>query len=452
MRRNRSWLAGLCALVVAAVGVFDAPISSQVRAPRARTATGVEPAPLTPAAPEMLGFSAERLARMRDVIGDFVERNELSGAVLLIARDGRLAELSALGQADRERGVAMRPDTLFRIASQTKLVTSIAIMMLYEEGRLLLTDPVSRFLPELKSPKVLSSRNGAAPATADREITIRDLLTHRAGFTYGFFDDGPVGDAYRAEGVTDGLAAGEITLAANVTRLARLPLVAQPGSGFHYGLSTDVLGRVVEVISGRSLDVVFEERIFKPLGMADTSFSVPDAKWPRLAVAYTAGEAGSLRPMKDPESFNLTVMSPWEYYRPTKKYFSGGAGLVSTAADYARLLEMLRRGGALAGTRLLSPKTVELMTTSHTSDIPAASGALLGPGSQFGLGVQVVTDVGAYQAPGSPGAYGWGGIYGSTYWVDPKERLVALLMAQQYPGPPRWNAIFRTMVYQAIVH
>ncbi len=304
---------GAVLVLAAALGLYDAPTSGQVRAPGPASA---QPAALAPGSPEALGFSAERLARMRDVLGGFVEREELSGVVLLVARDGRLADLSTLGQQDRERRLPMQPDTIFRIASQTKLVTSVAVMMLYEEGRLLLTDPVSRFLPELKAPKVLvTTKDDPAPqpVPATREITIRDLLTHRAGFTYGFIDNGPVGNAYRAQGVTDGLAIPEATLAANVARLARIPLVAQPGAEFHYSLSTDVLGRVVEVVSGLPLDAFFEDRIFKRLGMHDTAFSVPDAKWSRLAVAYTGAERGGLRPMKDPETFNLTVMSPWEY-------------------------------------------------------------------------------------------------------------------------------------------
>jgi CubicO group peptidase (beta-lactamase class C family) len=420
--------------------------------PPATAAAKPRPPVLAAAPPETVGLSPQRLARMREAMRGFVDQGELAGAVLLVARDGRVAELAVVGQQDREHHLPMRTDTLFRIASQTKAITSVAVLLLYEEGRFLLTDPVSRFLPELKAPRVLvPERDGAAPqlVPAAREITIRDLLTHRSGLTYGFAEKGPVGEAYRKEGVTDGLAFPQVGLAENVARLARAPLVSQPGSEYHYGMSTDVLGRLVEVVSGRPLDVFFRERIFTPLGMTDTSFTVPEAKWPRLAVVYSPADGGGLRPMKDPESFDLTIMSPWEYYRPTKKYLSGGAGLVSTASDYARFLEMLRRGGELGGTRLLSPKTVELMTTSHTHDI--ASSWPVSAGREFGLGVDVLVDLGAGQTSGSPGAYGWGGIYGSTYWVDPKERLVAVLMTQRYPGDFRWVNVFRSMVYQAMV-
>jgi CubicO group peptidase (beta-lactamase class C family) len=445
--RNRS-AHGLIALPFA-FALLGLLLQAQTPAPAARpTALAV----LASAPPASLGLSAERLARMRRAIQGYVDRAELAGAVMLVARDGRLAELSAVGQQDRERRVPMRTDALFRIASQTKAITSVAVLLLYEEGRFLLTDPISRFLPEFKGPKVLvPGKDGTAPqlVAAEREISIRDLLTHRSGITYGFADNGPVGDAYRKERVTDGLSSPEVSLADNMTRLSRAPLVSQPGREYHYGLNTDVLGRLVEVVSGQPLDVFVRERLFGPLGMDDTAFVVPDAKWPRLGVVYTDAEGGGLRPMKDPESFDLVVMSPWDYYRPSKKYLSGGAGLVSTAADYARFLEMLRRGGELGGSRLLSPKTVELMTASHTHDIPSVEP--VGPGKEFGLGVDVVVDLGASEILGSPGAYGWGGIYGSTYWVDPKERLVAVLMTQRYPGDSRWTNVFRTMVYQALV-
>lgn len=435
--------------VSVALGLAALLLHAETPAPAARTAA---PAVLSPASPESVGLSRERLARMKRAMQDSVDRGELSGAVMLVARDGKLAELSAVGQQDRERGLPMRTDSLFRIASQTKAITSVAVLQLYEEGRFLLTDPVSRFLPEFKAPKVMvAGKDGAAAelVPAEREITIRDLLTHRSGITYRFADKGPVGDTYRREGVTDGLASPEVTLVDNMARLARAPLVSQPGREYHYGLNTDVLGRVVEVVSGQPLDSFLRERILKPLRMDETAFTVAEAKWPRLAVVYTPTEGGGLRPMKDPETFDLTVMSPWDYYRPSKKYLSGGAGLVSTAMDYARFLEMLRRGGELGGVRLLSPKTVELMTASHTGDIPR--GWPVRPGHEFGLGVDVVVDLGATEVSGSPGVYGWGGIYGSTYWVDPKERLVAVLMTQRYPGDFRWTNVFRAMVYQALV-
>lgn len=444
------WIRGL-----PAAAIFVTSWTPSLRAEGPTPAAAAYPAalsPLSPTAPEAVGLSTERLGRMRRALQDCVDRGEIAGAVMLVARDGRVAGLSAVGQMDRERHLAMRTDALFRIASQTKAITSVAALLLYEEGRFLLTDPVSRFLPEFKGPKVLvPSKDGGAPqlVAAEREITIRDLLTHRSGLTYGFIDKGPVGDAYRKEKVTDGLSAPEMTLADNMAHLARAPLVSQPGREYNYGLNTDLLGRLVEVVSGKPLDVFLRERILGPLHMDETAFVVSDAKWPRLAGVYTGAPGGGLRPMKDPETFDLLVMSPWEYYRPSKKLLSGGAGLVSTAVDYARFLEMLRRGGELGGVRLLSPKTVQLMTTSHTHDIP--SKFPVDPGKEFGLGVDVVVDLGATEISGSPGAFGWGGIYGSSYWVDPKEKLVAVFMTQVYPGDFHPAGVFRAMTYQAVL-
>jgi CubicO group peptidase (beta-lactamase class C family) len=323
-------------------------------------------------------------------------------------------------------------------------------MMLYEEGKLLLTDPVSKFIPAFKGQRVQASASEgtADPAPVRREATIRDLLSHRSGLTYGFLNGGPVGTAYRENGVPDGLATTTLTLAQAIDALAAQALVSQPGAAFNYSLSTDVLGRVVEVVSGQSLDVFFRERIFTPLGMNDTGFDVPAAKWPRLATVYSPDGASGIRPMKDPETFGNTVMSPIAGYQAPKTYFSGGAGLVSTARDYARFAQLLLNGGTLGGARLLSPKTIELMTTSHTSDIQG--GGLIGAGAQFGLGFRVVTDVGATQTLGSPGTYGWSGIYGTVFWVDPKEKLVAIMLVQRYPGSPVATA-FQPLVYQALV-
>lgn len=288
----------------------------------------------------------------------------------------------------------------------------------------------------------------AEPAPARRDATIRDLLSHRSGLTYGFLNGGAVGNAYRKSNVPDGLAQTSLTLAQAMDALAAQPLVSQPGAAFNYSLSTDVLGRVVEVVSGQTLDAFFRERIFTPLGMNDTGFEVPAAKWSRLATVYSPDGAGGIRPMKDPETFGNTVMSPIDWYKAPKTYFSGGAGLVSTARDYARFAQMLLNGGTLDGARLLGPKTIELMTTSHTSDIQA--GPLVGAGAQFGLGFRVVTDVGATQTLGSNGIYGWSGIYGTVFWVDPGEKLVAIMLVQRYPGSPVANA-FQPLVYQSLV-
>jgi CubicO group peptidase (beta-lactamase class C family) len=330
----------------------------------------------------------------------------------------------------------------------TKPITSVAVMMLYEDGRLLLTDPVSKYIPSFRNQRVMGHGEGTATVAVRRDMTIRDLLTHRSGLTYGFLNDGLVGAMYRKHGVQDGLTLTTDSLEQAIDRLGAQPLMSQPGTDWNYGLSTDVLGRIVEVASGQRFDVFLRDRVFTPLRMNDTSFDVPDGKWSRLATVYSPDGAGGIRPMKDPETFGNTVMSPLAYYRTPKRYLSGGAGLTSTAGDYARFAQMLLGGGALDGARLLSPKTVELMTASHTADLPPAG--LLGPGTNFGLGFRVVTDLGPTQTLGSPGMYGWLGIYGTTFWVDPRERLVAIMMVQHFPGSPVGTA-FQPLVYQALV-
>ena len=284
---------------------------------------------------------------------------------------------------------------------------------------------------------------------AKRPITIRDLLSHRSGLSYGFLDASPVGDAYRRTGVSDGLTVTPGTLAENIDKLAQAPLQSQPGAEWHYSLGVDVLGRVVEVASGMPFDVFLRERIFKPLKMEETAFDVPEAKWSRFATVYSPDGKGGVRPMKDPETFGNTIMSPISYYKAPKKYFSGGAGLVSKAGDYARFAQMLLNGGELDGVRLLSPKTIELMTMSHTSDLKGDQ-PILGPGVGFGLGFKVVTDLAASQATGSEGIYGWSGIYGTNFWVDPKEKLAAVMMVQLYPGAPI-APTFQTLTYQSLI-
>jgi CubicO group peptidase (beta-lactamase class C family) len=323
-----------------------------------------------------------------------------------------------------------------------------ALRRVHRQGKLLLTDPLSKFIPAFKT-MVVATKDRGPTVPAEREITVRDLLTHRSGITYGFEDEGPVGDAYRSASVSDGLALVEGTIADNVARLATAPLVHQPGAAFTYGLSVDVLGRVIEIASGQPFDVFVRERIFKPLGMNDTGFAVPDAKWSRFATVYTPAEGGGVRPTKDPETFKHVVMSPSAYYREPKKYFSGGAGMVSTASDYARFCEMLLGGGEREGVRILGRKSVELMTASHTKDLPHKVGEA---GSDFGLGVSITADLGATQELGSEGAYGWGGLYGTEFVVDPKEHLIMVLMAQRFPRSGlQWSAEFKNAVYQALV-
>ena len=413
-------------------------------AQRAPNAPNAPNAPL--ALPSSVGIASDRLDRLHKAMQGFIDRHEASGIVTLIAREGKTVDLWAGGQADIEKNVAMKTDAIFRIASMSKPITSVAIMMLYEENKLFLNDPVSKFIPAFKSMQVIED---GKPVPARRAITIRDLLSHRSGITYGFINGAAVGNGYRKNGVTDGLTTTSMTLEEGINKLAAEPLVSHPGAAFNYSLSTDVLGRVVEVASGQSFNVFLRERIFKPLKMVDTDFVVPDAKWPRFVAVYSPDGKGGIRQMTDPEAFSNTNMSPWTYYKEGKTYFSGGAGLTSTATDYGRFGNMLLNGGALDGVRLLSPKTIEMMTISHTAEVQHPL-PVVGAGKDFGLGFSVVTDLASTQTLGSPGMYGWLGIYGTTFWVDPKEKLVAVMMVQKYPGPTV-AASFQPMVYQALV-
>lgn len=405
--------------------------------------------PLPTAAPESVGVSSARLERLHQGMQGFITRKEAGGIVTLLARDGKLVDVKAYGFQDVEKNIPMKTDTIFRIASMSKPITSVAIMMLVEEGKVALGDPVAKYIPAFRETRVAVKGEGSTVTfePQKRQMTVRDLLTHRSGLSYGFADSSAVGEAYRRGNVSDGLTTTDWPLAENMERLAKSPLLSQPGAEWHYSLGIDVLGRIVEVASGMPFDVFLRDRIFVPLKMVDTAFEVPEAKWSRLATVYSPDGSGGIRPMKDPEQFGNTFMSPWAYYKTGKKYFSGGAGLASTIGDYVRFAQMLVNGGELDGVRLLSPKTLGVMTVSHTEDIPGSEG---GPGSGFGLGWRVVTDLGDAQMNGSVGMYGWSGIYGTNFWVDPAEKLVAVMMVQKYPQPTVAGA-FQTLTYQAIV-
>ena len=405
------------------------------------------------ATPESVGMSATRLARMSAALAAYVDSGRVAGVVAVVTRRGRVAAVDTAGWADREARVPMRSTTIFRIASMSKAITSVGAMMLVEDGKLLLNDPIALYLPAFRHMMVLVApgdsstgrRDSLVPAT--REITVRDLLTHRAGIAYGFLD-GATASAYRRAGIHDGIAEGEGTIAANVDKIAAQPLAFQPGTKWQYGLSTDVLGRLIEVVSGMPLDRFLEQRIFRPLQMHDTYFYVPDDKVARIAVPYTRDSTGRLRPMDPLHPFGLGVAGG-RGTRGSRTYVSGGAGVFSTAPDYARFLQMLLNGGELDGVRLLSPKTVELMTTSATEDLTPSP---MGPSAGFGLGFEVVRDVGATGSYGSVGQYFWGGAYGSTFWVDPKEQLIGVMMIQLVPRPGLTiGERFQTLAYQAIV-
>jgi CubicO group peptidase (beta-lactamase class C family) len=392
--------------------------------------------PVRTTAVEASGLSVERLARITATMNRYVEEGRIAGTVSFVARNGRVAYFETAGKRDLEKNLPMEKDTIFRIASMTKAVTSVAAMILVEEGRLLLSDPVSKFLPRFKKTVVLATP--LAPVPAKREITIRDLLTHTSGLSYG---TGPAEAQYRAAGAYLWYFADKAEpIGVVVDRMAGLPLDAQPGERWIYGFSTDVLGRVIEVVSGQDLDTFFRSRIFEPLMMDDTSFFLPAAKRARLATVYAAKSGGAIE--RSPEEGR----GQGDYVDGPRKCFSGGAGLLSTAGDYARFLQMLLGGGALDGVRILSPKTVQLMTANQVGSLHDDGRA------GFGLGFEVIEDVGRAGKMGSPGAYGWGSAYYSSYWVDPSDKLVAIFLSQLLPaGDLDLQAKFRNLVYQAVV-
>ncbi len=335
----------------------------------------------------------------------------------------------------------MSKDAMFRIASQTKAIVSAGIMVLQEEGKLLISEPLSKYIPEFGETTVaIEDGDGYRTEAAKRPITLRDLLTHTAGIGYGW---GPAQEAWEAAGIMGWYFADrDEPVLETVRRMAGLPQNAQPGEAFVYGYNTDILGAVIEVVSGQPLDEFLKERIFDPLGMRDTYFYLPPDKAGRLATVYNPREGGGLE--RAPEGAGMDTQG--NYVEGPRKSFSGGAGLVSTAADYYRFLQMTENGGILNGVRLLSPRTVELMTANH---LPPDVGFRAGRG--FGLGFEVVTDMGRHGTYGSEGAYGWGGAYHSTYWVDPKEELIVVYFTQIRPNArvPD-HGVLRNLVYQAL--
>ena len=397
-----------------------------------------------------MGLSSERLQRLHAGMQQYVDQGRVPGIVTYVARNGRLVDLAAFGKADIEAGRPMLKDTIFRIASQTKALTSVSVMMLVEEGRIGLADPVSKFIPAFKRTTVaLPAPPGAVAGSpvsvvpAKREITIRDLLTHTAGISYG---NGPAQEQWRAAGIQGWYFADRSEpVSAFVERMAALPMDAQPGEKYVYGYNTDILGVVVEKVSGLTLAEFIQKRITGPLGLVDTQFYLPPAQKDRLATVYSAKEDGSIERATDPKT------GQGHYVEGPRVAFAGGAGLLSTARDYGRFLQMLLNGGEIDGVRLLSPKTVELMTVNHVGTLFAERGPN-NAGRGFGLGFDVIEDLGRAGQYGSVGAFGWGGAYHTTYWSDPKEKLVVLLMTQLLPaGRSDLHGRFRALVYQSIV-
>jgi CubicO group peptidase (beta-lactamase class C family) len=390
------------------------------------------------AAPSEVGLSAEKLDRIGPAVQKMIDRDQMAGAQVVVARHGKVAYFQSFGKANVESGAPIKPDTIFRIYSMTKSITSVAVMMLVDDGRVKLDDPISKHIPELAGLKVYAG--GKEPdwklVEAKREITVRDLLRHSAGLTYGFFGATSVDAAYRDRGVL----APDHDLAEMIRRLAKIPLLYQPGTQFNYSVSVDVLGRLVEVVSGKSLDAFFQERIFGPLEMKDTGFWVPAEKTDRLATNYGPGAGGKLRVVDDPKTST---------YRSKPALLSGGGGLASTARDYLRFCQMMLSGGELGGRRILKRETVAQMTVNQLPPeaTPIQMGLLKMQGVGFGLGFSVRVAAGA---GGVEGEYGWGGAASTHFWISPKHDLVVVALEQYMPFTPRLADAVKPIVYEAV--
>lgn len=421
-RQRSSFALSACLLLAFAIGAFGQEL------PKAK--------------PEAVGLSSQKLEQLSRILDSYAKDGRLAGGVAMVMRKGKVAYVHSFGKRDREANSPIAEDTIFRIASQSKALTSVAIMMLQEDGKLLISDNLSKYIPEFTNSTVAVPKDGGGYeiVKAKRQILIGDLLTHTAGVSYGY---GPAKDKWEAAKIQNWYFADrDEPIAETVTRIAALPMDAHPGEKWIYGYSSDILGVVIEKVSGRSLEEFLDERIFKPLDMKDTSFYLPMSKTSRLAAVYSVKD-GKLERAADPGR----GVGQGHYVNGPRKSFSGGAGLLSTARDYGRFLQMLASGGELNGKRLLSRKSVELMTADSLFNVKYDR-----PGQGFGLGFAVVKDVGAYGSPSSVGEFGWGGAYHSNYWVDPKEQLVVVYMTQHIPatGLDDYGKL-RAMIYASLL-
>jgi CubicO group peptidase (beta-lactamase class C family) len=390
------------------------------------------------ATPGEVGLSADKLDRVKAVAQAAVDKHQTAGAVVLVARHGRVACLESFGKMDVAGDRAMPPDAIFRIHSMTKPITTAAALVLSEEGKFRLDDPVSKYLPELGGLRVHAGP-GDETVEAKREMTIRDLMRHTSGLTYGMPDGPPVDKLYIASKI---LGRGD-SLADMVGKLGTLPLQYQPGTRFHYSVSTDVLGRVIEVASGRPLDEFLRDRVFRPLDMQDTGFVIPDDRLNRFTANHRPGETGALTVIDAPATSR---------YRTRPKFLSGGGGLVSTARDYARFCQMLLNGGELQGTRLLRPETVRAMTANQlpAEALPMTLGGFPQPGLGFGLGVSVRLDTKAPKPDPAAGEYGWSGAASTYFWVAPKPDLVVIVLQQVEPFSFGLQMALKPAIYAAV--
>lgn len=389
--------------------------------------------------PETVGFDGERLAEVGRMAQRYVDEGKIAGAVTLVARNGRLIHLNAVGQQDIASQTPMQTDTLFRIYSMTKPITSVAVMMLWEQGKIRLTDPITRFLPQFENVKVYIGRGGYTDL--QRQPTIQDLLRHTSGLSYADFENPPFDDDFPKSDLM--FSERDLSLAEFMEELAALPYVYQPGTQWRYSLATDVLGRIVEIASGQTLADFFHDQIFAPLGMHDTFFHVPAAKRDRFATLY-------MRLPHDPLALAPPNIADRFF---NGRYYGGGGGLVSTALDYLQFAELVRQKGSHNGVRLLGRKTVEYMTQNHlhSSLLPMVLGEPM-PGFGFGLGFSVIMDPAQTAVVHSAGNHGWGGWASTNFWVDPQEQLIGIIMTQLIPTDTfTLSGDFRTAVYQALV-
>ena len=385
----------------------------------------------------------KRLAIVDSVLNEYVNNHWINGAVTIIVKDNQLIQYKGYGFADADTKKPMANNTIFRIMSQTKAIVSVGAMMLYEEGKFLLDEPIADFIPEFRHPVVIAKYNRSdttyTTVPAKREITFRDLLTHTSGIGYADIGNDSMVAIYAKAKIPSGLGFFDADLLQKMKALGRLPLAFQPGEKWMYGLNSDLLGCLIEVISGMNLEDYLRKKIFEPLGMKDTYFNLPKDKFSRLASVYTEDVPGHIINW----SHTFRNIDP-DYPMMTKHYFSGGAGLSSTAFDYAIFLQMLLNGGVYNGQRILSSRTVELMIQNQIGSIPFRT-------SKFGLGFEITTSEGAAIGARSIGTFSWGGYYGTTYWADPEKKLVCLIMTQQTPNSHGdLSKKFEVAVYQAL--
>ncbi|MDB5469635.1 MAG: serine hydrolase [Caulobacter sp.] len=431
MTFKRSLLAALAVGALLA-GPVSSPALAQAKAPTLASAPR----------PESLGFSSERLEKLDARMRALVDKGAVPGVVIYVARHGKVVHQSIYGKADLATGAPLREDTLYRMYSQTKPVTGVAMMILFEEGRWKLDEPVTKYVPEFKNLKVYKGVDAKGQPILEpiaRSATMREIMTHTAGFAYGLVTDNPVDKAYRDSGLLGSKDLHEV-----MTQASKLPLASQPGEAWRYSISVDIQGYIIEKLSGQSLPDFMESRIFKPLGMKDTAFWAPQAKQARQASLYMYDrDKGVVVPA---EGFMvLDVSKP-----PTAA--NGGGGLVSTLGDYARFAQMLGNGGELDGVRILSPSTVKLMAANHLTDAQLAKQPL-GPGVGFGLDVGVIMDPAAAGTPAGKGTYSWGGAAGTWFWVDPENDVVVLGMIQVLGGGQvlRLDELSQQLIYSALV-